>query len=121
MGTQGHPRHSRLQAVSEGHGEVRITDAATREIRASVEVRALMLLSDGMPHTSRELASIAQSAARRVWDACKAFDLEVERRKVGADSWLWIWRDWWRLEEVVAALRLPRGQRVKPKQGALAL
>ena len=98
-----------------------MTDAATPEIRVSVEVRALRLLSDGKPHTSRELASIAQSAARRVWDSCKEFGLDVERRKVGADSWLWTWRDTHRLSEVVAALRLPRGQRelVKPKQGAL--
>lgn len=102
-----------------------MTDAATRAIRLSVEARTLVLLSDGKPHTSRELATVAPSAARRVWDACKEFGLDVERRKVGADSWLWTWRDPWRLADVLAALREPRSKRtaapVQPRQTEMAL
>lgn len=57
-------------------------------IRRSVRERAVSLLEDGRWHSSQEIARIAPSAARRLWEAEKA-GLRIEKKKVGPDSWLW--------------------------------
>jgi hypothetical protein len=57
-------------------------------IRRSVRERAMDLLADGRWHSSREIAQVAPSAARRLWEA-ERDGARIEKRKTGPDQWLW--------------------------------
>ena len=98
-----------------------MTDAATREKRENSTIRVLRYMAAGTWCTNVALTQPQVGGNRgvaRLWEAERAFGLQIERRKVGVDRHEYRWCDPHRLAEVLAVMR---GEVVKVKQTEMAL